>query len=68
MTLDEVLDFISQDLAPWQRDANMAFLRRVHTALHEGGVWVYPERMLVFTKTADGFDLMLDSEAVLVEQ
>ena len=60
MTLDETADLISDGLQPWQREANLVFLKEVHGALNDGGVWAYPEASMIFTKTEDGFKLVLD--------
>lgn len=68
MTLDETADFISEGLETRQRDANLAFLKDVHQALKNGGVWAYPDAMLIFEKTEEGFKLKLDGNNVLVEQ
>lgn len=68
MTLDEVADFISQDLPRCQRDENRAWLDKVHDVLTIGGMWGSPAMAMVFTKTAEGFDLVLDESQVLVEQ
>lgn len=68
MTLDETADFISEGLEPWQRQANLDWLEQIHRTLKVGGVWAYPDRLMIFTKTVKGFELVLDEEPVLVEQ
>ncbi len=62
MTLDETADLISVDLPGWQRDQNLLFLRGVHRTLRDGGVWASPLLGMVFHKTAQGFELRLDSQ------
>ena len=61
MNLEETADFISEGLPKYQRQANLEFLEKVHRLLKFDGLWAYPGRRLIFKKTENGFDLIVDS-------
>ena len=61
MTLDETADYISDGLPAYQRSANLEWLQKVHATLKDGGIWAYPRAQMLFTKTEDGFEVLLDS-------
>jgi len=61
VNLEETADFISEDLPKYQRQANLEFLEQVHGLLNDDGLWAYPSSGMIFKKTEDGFELVLDS-------
>lgn len=66
LTLEELADKISVGLPDWQRDANLQFLRSLHTSLKEDGVWMSPALGSIYTKAGDGFKLVADERTTIM--
>ena len=61
MTLDEVTDYISQDLEDWQKEANRKWLKTIWGALKMGAIWYYPLDASMWKKTEEGFDRIMET-------
>ena len=61
MTLDEVNDYISEDLKSWQKRANHDWLKTIWAQLKMGGIWYYPTDASMWKKTEEGFDRLEDT-------
>ena len=51
LTLDEMADVFSEGIPRWQREANYAWVERMHTTLKEGGILGVPNTQQFFQKT-----------------
>ena len=54
---DALCNYLWSGLPRNQLLANKVLLRRMHSMINEGGVWIYPDRGLVFEKRGNGFVL-----------
>jgi hypothetical protein len=57
MTIKELTERINEGIdAPYQRNANRAFIERIHAQLKDGGVWGWPAGGEIYRKAGEGFE------------
>ncbi len=60
LSIEEVAASFSKDLPDWQAQANLAWLKGLHSMMAEGAVWGSPALGTIYHKRGDGFVLALD--------
>jgi len=58
LTTEQVAATFSQDIPEWQVNANLLWLRNMHSLMAEGGVWGSPGLGTVYQKKGDGWVLL----------
>ena len=60
MSIEVVAASFSEGLNNVETEANLNWLRGIHTMLKEGGMWGAPNIGTVYQKSGDGFLLVLE--------
>jgi len=60
LSIEEVATSFSSDLPDWQAEANLKWLKGLHSMMKEGAVWGSPNLGTIYHKRGDGFVLDLD--------
>lgn len=58
LTIEEVAASFSEDIPEWQQNANLSWLRNLHSLMSDGGVWGSPDLGTIYQKSGDGFVLL----------
>jgi len=60
LSIEEVAASFSDDLPAWQAEANLNWLKGLHSMMNEGAVWGSPHLGTIYHKRGDGFVLDMD--------
>ena len=60
LSIEEVAASFSDDLPDWQAQANLKWLKGLHSMMREGAVWGSPNLGTIYHKRGDGFVLDMD--------
>ena len=58
LTIEEVAASFSEDIPEWQQNANLNWLRNLHSLMKDGGVWGSPNLGSIYQKKGDGWVLL----------
>ena len=58
LTIEAVAATFSEGIPEWQQNANLNWLRNMHSLMSEGGVWGSPGLGTIYQKKGDGWILL----------